>query len=65
MAEIDIRMIIAAVKNDAQILKSYRPTAFIIFGAVLIIHFVLRNILLVGFGIDPLGDIMGYSLYSF
>ena len=65
VAEIDIKMIIAAVKNDALILKNYRPTAFIIFGAVLIIHFVLRNFLLVGFGIDPLGDIMGYSLYSF
>lgn len=57
--ELDIKMLISIIRNDAELLRRYRPTAFIIFGAVLIIHFILRNVLLVGFGIDTLGDILG------
>ena len=58
IAELDIRMIAAIIKNDKDILARYRPTAFIIFAAVLIVHFVLRNALLLGLCIDPLGDII-------
>ncbi len=58
IAELDIRMLCSIIKNDEGILKRYRPTAFIIFAAVLIVHFILRNALLLGFGIDPLGDII-------
>lgn len=63
IAELDIRMLAAIIKDDREILTRYRPTAFIIFAAVLVIHFVLRNALLLGFGIDPLGDIIGTSAF--
>ena len=59
IAELDIRMLLSIFKNDARLLRSYRPTAFIIFAAVLIVHFILRNALLLWLGIDPLGDILG------
>ena len=59
VAELDIRMLLTVFKGNSGALCSYRPTAFIVFAVVLIVHFILRNALLLWLGIDPLGDILG------
>lgn len=61
VAELDVRFLLALLRNDPAPVKSYRPTMFIVFAAVLILHFFLRNFLLLRFGIDPLGDLIPLS----
>ena len=55
---VDIRAALALLKNDSRIFKKINPRVFLIVPAVLIVNFVFRNILLFGFGIDLLGDII-------
>jgi hypothetical protein len=56
--EVDLRMLIAILRDTPSVIQRYKPTLFIIFAASLVVYFVLRNILLIN-GIDPLGDIIG------
>ncbi len=58
IAEIDIRLLVALIRKDGAPIRQYRPTLFIVFAASVILHFILRNFLLLCFGIDPLGDII-------
>lgn len=37
-----------------------RTFPLLVLAALIVLHFILRNILLVAFGIDPLGDLIGY-----
>ena len=64
VAEIDIRMLLAIIKNEPRIITSYKPVLFIIFAAVLVLHFIIRNTLLFC-GYDPLGDILACALLIF
>ena len=56
LADIDVRCVVAIVKNDEQIFTRFNPKVFFIVPAVLVFNFVLRNLLLYGFSIDLLGD---------
>ena len=58
VAEVDIRLLAAIIKNEPRIISTYRPVLFIVFAAVLLLHFFIRNALLLICGIDPLGDIL-------
>ena len=64
VAEIDFRMIVAIIKNEPRIITSYKPVLFIIFAAVLVLHFFIRNVLLV-YGYDPIGDILSCAFIIF
>ena len=56
--DIDIRALISIVKNNPCYLKSFNPKVLFIIPAVILVNFAVRNLLLFGFGIDILGDIL-------
>ena len=58
LLEVDIRAALSLLKNDSRILRRFNPRVFLVVPAVLILNFLIRNILLFGFGIDLLGDIL-------
>lgn len=58
LADIDIRALIALIKNDSRILTSFKAKTFLVIPTVLVLNFAVRNILLYGFSIDLLGDII-------
>ncbi len=56
--DIDLRAFISFVKNDPRPLHSFNTKFLIIIPIVIIITFITRNVALVAFGIDILGDIL-------
>ena len=56
--DIDLRALVSVIKGDPRYLKSFPSKIFFVIPAVILINFVVRNILLFGFGIDLLGDIL-------
>ncbi len=58
LLDIDVRAVIAFVKDDLAVLKRFHSWAFIIIPAVLLLNFAVRNILLLH-GVDYLGDVIG------
>ena len=56
--DIDLRATVSVIKGNPRYLKSFPSKLFFIIPAVILINFVVRNILLFGFGIDLLGDIL-------
>ena len=55
--DVDIRAVISFVKNSFEPLKNFKVNSILIIPAVIIFTFILRNVLLLAFGIDLLGDI--------
>lgn len=58
-AYFDIRAFVALLRHEEKIFK-VKLVYLWIFLACLIIHAIVRNILLIRFGIDPLGDNLAY-----
>ena len=65
IVELDARILIAAIKNDSSPIKSYKPILFYVFAGALVLNFILRNILLVTVGFDPLGDLTAHISLPF
>lgn len=55
----DLLLLMTAVKNDASYILSFRFSAVVILIVAIVLSFVLKNLLLYGFGIDLIGDISG------
>ncbi len=51
-----IRVFLSFIKNDEKYISGFRLNSLIIIPIVIILFFFLRNILLIFFGIDPVGD---------
>ncbi len=56
----DAVMLQAIVKRDISITRKIKPIIFILIPIIVMIHFFVRNILLVFFGIDSLNDLIVY-----
>lgn len=56
--DIDLRALISFLKNDPRPLNSFNTKSLIIIPVVIILTFIVRNVALVAFGIDLLGDIL-------
>ena len=54
----DIRLILSIIKKDATYTDNTRYYAILIIPISIILTFVIRNILLIKFGYDPIGDII-------
>ena len=54
----DIRAVISFVKNSPKAILGFRTGALISIPTIIILNFVVRNILLICFGIDMIGDII-------
>lgn len=54
----DIRLLISLIKKDTSYTDNYRFFPFILIPIVILLNFVIRNILLICFGIDYIGDII-------
>ena len=54
----DARLLISVIKRDSKYTDNYRFYEFILIPIAIILTFALRNILLLGFGIDIVGDIL-------
>ena len=54
----DIRAVISFVKNSPKAILGFRTGALISIPSIIILNFVVRNIFLVCFGIDMIGDII-------
>ena len=54
---VDILTVIAFFKNSILPLKRIKPEILLLIPAVIFATFIIRNVLLIGFGIDTLGDI--------
>lgn len=54
----DARLLISVIKRDSKYTDNYRFYEFILIPIAIILTFALRNILLFGFGIDIVGDIL-------
>ena len=57
IADVDVRCIIAFIKNSDKPLLSFKSKSLIIIPTVILFTFFMRNLLLFGFGIDTLGDV--------
>ncbi len=55
--ELDFRMLLCAIKNTDSFMKNYSARRFYILAVLLIFNFLIRNVLLVFFNIDFIGDI--------
>lgn len=54
----NVRAIVALVKNQENYFKREKYVLIYVFIAILLLNFVVRNVLLIGFGIDFIGDIL-------
>ena len=54
----DVRAIISLIKDSPGAILGFRINALIIIPIIIILNFIIKNILLVCFGIDILGDII-------
>lgn len=54
----DVRLSLFLIKRDEKYIKNFRFLSFLIIPAAVILFFFFRNILLLCFGIDPIGDII-------
>ena len=54
----DVRAIISLIKDSPGAILGFRINALIIIPIIIILSFIIKNILLVCFGIDILGDII-------
>ncbi len=63
IAALDVRALIAFVKDDLAPIKSFKALTFLMIPALLLLNFAVRNILLL-YGVDYIGDISGVPLMS-
>ncbi len=56
--DLDIRAAIAFIKNDVNPIKKFKANILLVIPILIFINFFVRNILLLGFGIDYLGDFL-------
>ena len=54
----DVRLFVAIIKKKASLLTSYKFKIFLIIPISIILTFLIRNLLLLGFGIDTVGDLI-------
>ena len=54
----DVRLLVALLKKKASLISSYKFKIFLIIPISIILTFLVRNLLLLGFGIDTVGDII-------
>lgn len=54
----DARLLLTVIKNNTKYTDGYRFYPFILIPITIILTFIIRNVLLFGFGIDILGDIL-------
>ena len=54
----DIRAVISFVKNSPKAIMGFRLNPIIVVPVLIMLNFIVKNILLVCFGIDVLGDII-------
>ena len=57
LIDIEVRALLSIVKDKPRYLASFKLSSLLIIPAVLLLHFFIRNLLLVEFGIDPIGDL--------
>ena len=62
IAAYDVRLVLSIVRKDEAYAKSFNFNAFLIIPAAVLIHFFVRNLLLVFFGIDPIHDFLAPSV---
>ncbi len=53
-----VRVFISLIKNDEGCLKAFKLNSLILIPVIIIINFLVRNILLIFFGIDIIGDLL-------
>lgn len=56
--DLDIRALISFIKNDSLPIKKFKPEILILIPIFIFLNFILRNFLLIVFGIDYIGDIL-------
>ena len=56
--DLDLRAFISFLKNDFSFLRSFRTKFLILIPIFIIANFIIRNVLLVAFGIDFIGDVI-------
>ena len=56
--DLDLRAFISFLKNDFSFLRSFRAKFLILIPIFIIVNFIIRNVLLVAFGIDFIGDVI-------
>ena len=54
----DVRAVISFVKNSPKAIMGFRLNSIIVVPVLIMLNFIVKNILLVCFGIDILGDII-------
>lgn len=54
----DTRLLLTLIKKDTRYTDGYKFKIFIIIPIAILLTFLVRNILLLGFGIDTVGDII-------
>lgn len=57
--DINLRAVMSVIRDDKRALSDFNLNWLILIPAVILAHFVIRNILLLVFGFDYLGDILG------
>ena len=60
--DIDIRAALSIIKDDRKYIDSFKLNSLIIIPIVIMCHFIIRNILLIKFGVDPLGDLIAFYI---
>ena len=57
LLDIDIRGALSIIKDEPKYLRGFKLNSLLVIPAVLLLHFFVRNLLLIKFGIDPIGDL--------
>ena len=60
LIDIDLRSALSIVKDDPSYLRRFKLNYLLVIPIVLLIHFFIRNFLLIRYGIDPLGDLINF-----
>ena len=55
---LDTRLLISLIKDDFSVVLRFKLNTLILIPVAILLHFFVRNILLLSFGIDYLGDII-------
>ena len=56
--DIDIRAFISFIKDSTAALSGFNKMSLVSIPILILLNFILKNVLLIGFGIDILGDIL-------
>lgn len=60
LIDIDLRSALSIVRDDPSYLRRFKLNSLLVIPIVLLIHFFIRNFLLIRYGIDPLGDLINF-----